>query len=121
MSVEENAKMERVVRYSEALKHEVSKSIKGGMSYREAGAKYGIRSVSTMYGWVKNYGGVKKGSKMKVKQSNEAVHLSKVDTTKRELELALARMSLKVYCLETVIEEAGKYYQEDLKKKFSQQ
>ena len=59
--------------------------------------------------------------KSKGGQSKESESLIRLSKEKRELELALAKMSLKVYCLETVIEEAGKHYQEDLKKKFIQQ
>lgn len=108
--------------YSEALKHEVGTAIKGGMSYQQACLKYGIKSPSTVHGWIKSHGGFTKGRKMKSKrnQSKEPEAQSKLDKEKRDLELALSRMSLKVYCLETVIEEASKYYQEDLKKKFTQ-
>lgn len=115
---------ERVVtRYSEALKQEVALAVKGGMSYQEACAKYAIRAPSTVYGWVKSQGYVNRGKKMKPKKSQikETELLGKLEREKRELELALSRMSLKVHCLEIVIEEAGKHYQEDLKKKFIQQ
>lgn len=115
---------ERVVtQYSEALKQEVVLAVKGGMSYQEACAKYAIRAPSTVFGWVKSQGYVIRGKKMKPKKSQikETEALSKLEKEKRELELALSRMSLKVHCLELVIEEASKHYQEDLKKKFTQQ
>jgi len=109
--------------YTEALKQEVSAAIIGGMSYQQACEKYAIRAPSTVYGWVKRYRGVTGGKKMKSKKIRfkESEVLSKLGKEKRELELALSRMSLKVHCLEIVIEEAGKHYQEDLKKKFTQQ
>ena len=110
-------------RYSEALKHEVAAAVKGGMSYQQACEKYAIKAPSTVFGWVKSHGGIARGKKMKTKKSQvkESEALSKLEKEKRELELALSRMSLKVHCLEIVIEEAGKHYQEDLKKKFIQQ
>ena len=113
----------KITQYSEALKQEVALAVKGGMSYQEACAKYGIRAPSTVYGWVKSQGYVIRCKKMKPKKSQikETEALSKLEKEKRELELALSRMSLKVHCLEIVIEEAGKHYQEDLKKKFTQQ
>lgn len=112
-----------VTQYSEALKHEVAAAVNGGMSYQRACEKYAIKSPSTVYGWVKSHGGTKRTNKMKsksikLKGSEDQLKLVK---EKRELELALSRMSLKVHCLETVIEEAGKHYKEDLKKKFTQQ
>jgi len=106
--------------YGEALKHEVVKAILGGLSYRDASKRYGIRGHSTMAGWVKKYGGAKRMKKKS--SSSEAgrnVSIGGPDREKLELERALGRMSLKVCVLETVIEEAGKYYKEDLKKKFS--
>jgi len=63
-------------------------------------------------------GGANKLKKSKNIRSDASESLIKLSKEKRELELALAKMSLKVYCLETVIEEASKHYQEDLKKKF---
>jgi len=110
-----------VLGYSEALKYEVVKAIKGGMSYKEACLKYGIKAPSTVHSWVKSGRGAKKLKKSNTNQSRESESLIRFNKEKRELELALARMSLKVYCLETVIEEASKHYQEDLKKKFIQQ
>ena len=112
-----------LVHYGEAVKHEVAAAIKGGMSYQHACSKYGIKSASTVCKWMKTYGGGKKVRKMRIrdKQSTESEALAKSAQEKRELELALARMSLKTHCLETVIEEASKYYREDVKKKFTQQ
>lgn len=110
-----------VLGYSEALKYEVVKAIKGGMSYKEACSKYAIKAPSTIHGWVQSGRGAKKLKKPKDSQSNESESLIRLNKEKRELELALSKMSLKVYCLETVIEEASKHYHEDLKKKFIQQ
>jgi len=110
-----------VLGYSEALKYEAVKAIKGGMSYKEACLKYAIKAPSTVHSWVKSGRGAKKLKKSNTNQSRESESLIRFNKEKRESELALARMSLKVYCLETVIEEASKHYQEDLKKKFIQQ
>lgn len=107
--------------YNEALKYEVVKAVQRGMSYKEACSKYGIKAPSTVYGWVKKGQGAKSGMKSKESKNKEPESLKALSKEKRELELALAKMSLKVYCLETVIEEASKHYQEDLKKKFTQQ
>lgn len=110
-------------RYNEALKQEVASAIKGGMSYQAACSKYAIKAPSTVYSWVKKYGASTGGKRVKgrKRQNKESESLIKLEHEKRELELALSRMSLKVHCLEIVIEEAGKHYQEDLKKKFIQQ
>ncbi len=108
-------------RYNEALKYEAVKAVKGGMSYAEVCSKYGIKAPSTVYGWVKGARGAESGMRTKKRQTKEPDSLIVITREKRELELALARMSLKVYCLETVLEEASKHYQEDLKKKFTQQ
>ena len=40
--------------YSEAFKYEVVKSVQGGMGYKEACSKYGIKAPSTVHGWVKS-------------------------------------------------------------------
>jgi transposase-like protein len=107
--------------YNEAIKYEVVKAVQRGMSYNEACSKYGIKAPSTVYGWVKKGQGAKSRMKSKQSKNREPEILITLSKEKRELELALAKMSLKVYCLETVIEEASKHYQEDLKKKFTQQ
>lgn len=114
---------EKANHYSEALKQEVSAAIKAGMSYQQACVKYGIRAPSTIFQWVKNQSGVRRAKSIKPKgnQAKEPETVSRLEREKRELELALSRMSLKVHSLEVMIEEAGKHYKEDLKKKFIQQ
>jgi transposase len=94
--------------------------MRSGMSYQAAAKKYGIKAHSTICGWVKKYGGIpSSGKKMKPKTSDQACELEIKPSKERELELALANMSVKVYCLETMLEEASKHYKEDLKKKFT--
>ena len=107
--------------YSEALRTEVVNAVQSGMSYADACSKYGIKAKSTLQWWVKGRRGGTLGMKAKKCRNRESDLLSLLKKEKRELELALAKMSLKVYCLEAVIEEAGQHYQEDLKKKFIQQ
>ena len=102
---------------TEALKYELAKALKGGMSYKEACLKYGIKAPSTVRSWVKKGRGAKKFKKSNTNQSRESDSLIRFNKEKRELELALSKMSLKVYCLEIVIEEASKHYQEALKKR----
>ena len=118
-------KMERERRvnpaYTEALRTEVVNAVHRGMSYADACSKYGIKAKSTIQGWVKGRGGATSRMKTKKGRNRESDLLIILQKEKRELELALAKMSLKVYCLETVIEEASQHYQEDLKKKFIQQ
>lgn len=119
MKVEEGKRVS--LEYNEAVKYEVVKAVQRGMSYNEVCSRYGIKAPSTVYGWVKKGQGVKSGMGTKKSKNKESESLVALNKEKRELELALAKMSLKVYCLETVIEEASKHYQEDLKKKFTQQ
>lgn len=114
----------KVRRYSEALKQEVVSAVKRGMSYQEACKKYAIRAPSTVYDWVNRQGtgtGARNMEGKNKKSRYEVVASKQLEQEKRELEIALGKMSLRVHCLETVLDEASKHYKEDLKKKFIQQ
>ena len=105
--------------YSEALKLEVVAAITSGkLSQEEARSKYGIKGHSTILKWVNRCQGakMKKGNKQTNRQNENA----KLKEEKKQLEGALLKATVRVHCLEAIIEEVEAKYDTDLKKVYTQ-
>lgn len=108
--------------YSEALKLEVVEAIVGKkLSQAEACSRYGIKGHSTILKWIRKYQGakMKRVNKKSVTTAkpNEA---AKLQEEKKQLEQALLKATVRVHCLETLIEEAEARYGTDFKKVYIQ-
>ena len=108
--------------YSEALKLEVVEAIVGKkLSQAEACSRYGIKGHSTILKWITKY----QGAKMKRGNQNSA-KTAKVNESeklleeKKQLEQALLKATVRVHCLETLIEKAEAQYGTDFKKVYIQ-
>jgi len=107
----------KMYRYSEAFKQQVVKEIEEGtLRIAEAARMYDI-SVAGIYKWLHNLGKdhlIGKG--VYVKKRNELDKIKKLELEKKQLEAALAKTHLSVFCLESMIEAAEKTYGIDIKK-----
>ena len=108
--------------YSEALKLEVVEAVIGKkLSQAEACSKYGIKGHSTILKWIRKY----QGAKMKRVNKKSAItakpnEAAKLQEEKKQLEQALLKATVRIHCLETLIEEAEARYGKDFKKAYIQ-
>ena len=108
--------------YSEALKLEVVEAIIGRkLSQAEACSRYGIKGHSTILKWMRKYQGakMKRGNKNSTAPTR-ANERAKLIEEKKQLEQALLKATVRVHCLETLIEEAEARYGTDFKKVYIQ-
>ena len=122
----DTAKTEKKTReyrqYSEALKLEVVKLVSSGkLSQSAACSRYGIKGKSTIPKWIVKY----QGAKMKkAKRQNVSVdaqsEIAKLQEEKKQLERALLKSTVRVSCLEAVIEAVEAQYGTDFKKDSTQ-
>lgn len=107
----------KMYRYSEAFKQQVVKEIEEGtLRIAEAARMYDI-SVAGIYNWLHNLGKDHLiGKVVYVKKRNELDKIKKLELEKKQLEAALAKSHLSVFCLESMIEAAEKTYGIDIKK-----
>ncbi|MFP3090101.1 transposase [Treponema sp. TIM-1] len=95
--------MKEVVRYSEAFKLRLVEDVAGGKykSLEEARRRNGIRGLSTLSTWIKQYGREDiLPKRIKVETMNEIDELQAARHRIRELEAALADAHMD-YCLES--------------------
>lgn len=108
--------------YSEATKLEVVGAVTSGkLSQEEARSKYGVKGHSTILKWINKYQGIKmkrvtKPSFVTSKQNENA----KLKEEKKQLEGALLKATVRVHCLEAIIEELETKSGVDLKKAYTQ-
>ena len=110
------------VNYSEALKIEVVEAVTGGkLSHSEACSRYGIKGHSTVLKWIRKYQGadMKRENKKRATRT-KPTELARLVEEKRQLEQALLKATVRVHCLETLIEEAESRYGTDFKKTYIQ-
>lgn len=105
-------------RYSEVFKRQVVRDIeRGKMTPTEVARKYGITGTMTIANWLKRYGtgrvSAQQAKQPRVVQSRERQVLERRN---RELEQALARLTVEKVALEAVVEEAEAHFGVDLKK-----
>jgi transposase-like protein len=94
-------------RYSEAFKLQVVSEYEGGQSARALRQKYGVTGNSTIERWVKKYGHVGLRHELVVIQRPEEREREKMlEERVKELESAVAQLTLEKIVLETSLEEA---------------
>ncbi len=105
-------------RYSEVSKRQAVRDIeKGKVTEAELRRRYGITGTMTVRGWLKRYGTGRVTKNVKVR--HDVVESRRVlvwDRQKRELEQALARLTVEKVALESLIDEAQSGLGLDLKK-----
>lgn len=107
-------------RYSLAFKQKVASEIESGrLTMSEAQKLYSIGGSVTIQRWLEALGKDHLIDKVvRVETRDEVCRLKQLEDDNRRLESALARAHLKIVSLETLIEQANRVYQTDLKKNF---
>ncbi len=112
----------KFIRYSISFKQKVVNEIEQeGLGLSEAGRRYGIGGAETINTWLKQYGKQHLlNTIVRVETQGEKDRLLALEKEVKKLKLALADAYLSRDCAEEVIRQAGKLYNEDLKKKFGE-
>jgi transposase len=107
-------------RYSEVFKRQVVRDIEQGRTSARAAAKqYGITGTMTIPKWLQRYGsGCVVGRASKPERADDSRKLAILERRNRELEQAVARLTVEKVALEAVVEEAQSHFGVDLKKTF---
>jgi transposase-like protein len=107
-------------RYSEAFKRQVVGELERGVTtIVEVRRRYGVIGGVTIRGWLQKYGSGKTAVGHRDKERRVASsRMLVLERERRELEQALARMSVENTVLESLIKEAGAQLGIDLKKTF---
>ena len=110
----------RQIRYSISFKQKVIGEIEQeGLLIEDARRRYGIKGGSTIQKWMVKFGKHHLLNKIvRIETMEEKDQLKKMQDEIRKLKLALADSLMAQKCLETVIDEANKAYETDLKKSF---
>ena len=107
--------------YTEAFKLQVVRDIeRGKTTMSEVARKYGINGAQTILRWLKRYGKgiVTDGRLVKSAKNMEPERLAFLEQRNRELEQAIARLTIEKVALEALVEEAQVHLGVDLKKTF---
>ena len=99
--------MEKIalIRYSEAFKKQVVREYEAGASASGLREKYGIKGRSTIVTWLKKYG--REGSRyelMVIQKPDEQNQVKALKKRVKELESALAQLTLDKLMLESLVE-----------------
>lgn len=111
----------RNVRYSEAFKHQVVKEYEDGLTVNALRKKYGIGGYKTIYSWIHKYGhsGLR-NQLVVIQQADERAtqkeRAEELAERVRQLESALASLSLEKIVLESTLAEAEALLGFDVKK-----
>lgn len=117
MKPTEQRESKSLKKYPEVFKYEVvNRVLKEGLSLEEASRKYGIKGHMTIKRWLLRYGKGKYKPVERMNNKETTKELEKLKKEKAELESALLRSSIKINCLEKIIEAAEDHYGEDFKK-----
>jgi transposase-like protein len=109
-----------IKRYSEAFKKTVVKEYETGETVEALRQRYGIGGGSTIQRWVKKYGVAGLRHEVIIMQRADEQQREKLlEARVKELEAALAQLTLDKLMLETTLEVAGELYGEDFKKKYA--
>ena len=104
-------------RYSEAFKLQVVSEYESGQSVRALQHKYGITGNGTIERWVRKYGHAGLRHELVVIQrSEERGRENRLKDRVKELESAVAQLTLEKIVLESSLEEAEKLLGVDIKK-----
>lgn len=122
MKSTEGIESKSAIKYPEVFKYEVvNRVLKEGLSLEEARRKYGIKGHMTIKRWLLRYGKGKYKPVGRMKNKETTKELEKLKKEKAELESALLRSSIKINCLEKIIEAAEDHYGENFKKSITQE
>ena len=108
-----------IKRYSEAFKKTVVKEYEAGETIDALRQRYGVGGGSTIQRWIKKYGVAGLRHEVVIMQrADEQRREKELEARIKELETALAQLTLDKMMLETTLEVAGELYGEDFKKKY---
>ena len=109
-------------RYSEAFKRQIVRDIEGGVvTPWDVRSKYGVSGGATVRGWLRRYGtGKVAGRASRSKRVVESRKMLMLERRSRELEQAVARLTVEKVALEALIEEAQSEFGIEFKKTFGQ-
>ena len=112
--------MRPVIRYSISFQQKVVREIEEeGITVMLARRRYGIKGAETIQKWMRKFGKHQLiGKIVRIETMEEKDQVKKMQEEIRRLKIALADSLMAQKCLETVIEEAGREYDTDLKKSF---
>jgi len=107
-------------RYSEAFKRQVVRDLeRGRITPAEVAQKYGVTGGATIDGWLRRYGtGRVAGKRAKQAKTVEARKVLLLERQKRELEHAVARLTVEKVALESLVDEAQAHFGVELKRTF---
>ena len=107
-------------RYSEAFKCQIVRDLERGKTTpAEAAKKYGITGGATIESWLRKYGTSRtRGKPAKNQKTLQSRKMLVLERQKRELEQAVARLTVEKVALESLIEEAQAHLGMELKKTF---
>lgn len=109
-----------IKRYSEAFRKTVVKEYETGETIEALRQRYGIGGGSTIQQWIKKYGIAGLRHEVVIMQrADEKRREKELEARVKELEVALAQLTLDKLMLETTLEVAGELYGEDFKKKYA--
>lgn len=108
-------------RYSEAFKRQIVRDIERGVTTpAEVQRRYGVAGGTSIRGWLRRYGRGKVSCRVKRQDVIESRKLLVIEREKRELERAVARLTVEKVAYESLIEEAQAQLGIELKKTFGQ-
>lgn len=96
----------RTVQYSKAFRRQVVAEYEAGCSLADLRKKYGINGGGTIQRWIKKYAkeGMRNGL-VRIQTAEEANQVKRLEAQIKELEQALARVTLEKLKLESIVEE----------------
>jgi transposase-like protein len=106
------------IQYSEAFRRQVVAEYEAGSRLADLRRKYGISGAATLQRWIKKYAkeGLRNGL-VRIQTAEEAKQVKKLEAQIKELEQALARVTLEKLKLESIVEElAADEQAEEVKK-----
>lgn len=108
-----------IKRYSEAFKKTVVKEYEAGETVDALRHRYGIGGGSTIQQWIKKYAvaGLRH-EVVTMQRADEQRREKELEARVKELEAALAQLTLDKMMLGTTLEVASELYGEDIKKKY---
>ncbi len=107
-----------IKRYSMAFKQHVVREYESGAKVYELQRRYGITGNGTIERWVESYGQEGLRSKvMRIQHIDEANRVKELEAQVKELESALAQVTLDKIMYQAMVQVAEREYGIDLKKK----
>jgi transposase len=108
------------IRYGLSFRQKVVREVEEeGLTIKAAQLRYGIKGAHTIQGWIRKFGKhYLLGTIIRIESMEEKDQIKKMQEEIRKLKIALADSLMAQRCLETVIDEASREYQRDLKKSF---